>query len=222
MINTIKKKSINTSSLFQIIEPIKIPGAVEIHATPVHRHSTTENLEVQQRVSENKSKEVETDEEDDTPNLMVEIANSLDARTEAEPKVFAVDDSTETIEYEMPWQNHHADNVTKENRNDTNLDLPLEIHLSGEGEVLILNEDIVANPVTDDATEKEQKAENDVVASATPKSRGCSRTRSCRTRSAPRSTTRRPGNTASPYPRNDQHSAKDPEVILSMRSAQML
>ena len=63
-----------------MFEPIKISGAVEIQATPVHPHSTTENVEVQQRVSENKSKEVETDEEDDTPNLMVEIANSLDAR----------------------------------------------------------------------------------------------------------------------------------------------
>ena len=43
--------------------------------------------------------------------------------------------------------------MTEENRNDTNLDLPLEIDLSGEGEVLILNEDIVANPATNEATE---------------------------------------------------------------------
>ena len=137
-----------------MFEPIKISGAVEIQATPVHPHSTTENVEVQQRVSENKSKEVETDEEDDTPNLMVEIANSLDARTEAEPEVFAVDESTETIEYEMPWHNHHADNVTEEN-----LDLPLEIDLT-EVEVLILNEDAVANPATNDATEEDDKSDH--------------------------------------------------------------
>ena len=55
-----------------MVEAIQIPGAVEINATPVHLHSTTENGEVQQRVSESTSKEVETDNEDDTHNLMVE------------------------------------------------------------------------------------------------------------------------------------------------------
>ena len=174
---------------------------MEIHATPVHPHSTTENVEMQQRVSENTSKVLETDDEDDTPNLMVEIANNLDARTNAEPEVFAVDDSTETIGYEMPWHNHHADNVTEEN-----LDLPLEIDLT-EGEVLIINEDAVANPATNDATEDDDKADNNKVASATPQSRGRSRKRSCRTRSAPRSTTtRRPGNTAFPPLRSNQNS----------------
>ena len=74
-----------------MFEAIQIPGAVEINATPVHPNSTRENVEVQQRVLENTSKEVETDDEDYTPNLMVEIANSLDAMTEAEPEVFTVE-----------------------------------------------------------------------------------------------------------------------------------
>ena len=201
VINNINKKPINTNSLFQMLEAIQIPGAVETTATPVHTNSTTENVEVQQRVSENTSKEVETDDEDYTPNLMVEIANSLDAMTEAEPDVFTVNESTETVEYEMPGHTHLADNVTEENQ-----DLALEIDLT-EGEVLIINEDAVANPAAYDTTEEDDKAENDEVAPATPQSRGRSRKRSCRTRSAPRSTTtRRPGNTASPPLRSNQNS----------------
>ena len=92
----------------------------------------------------------------------------------------------------MPGHTHLADNVTEENK-----DLPLEIDLT-EGEVLIINEDAVANHAAYDTTEEDDKAETDEVAPATPQSRGRSRKRLCRTWSAPRSTTRRPGNTASP------------------------
>ena len=71
---------------------------------------------------------------------------------------------------------------------------------------MILNEDTLANPASNVTTEKDEKAENDEVASATPKSRVRSRKKLCRTRSAPRSTTRRPGSTASPSLTNDQNS----------------
>ena len=52
------------------------------------------------------------------------------------------------------------------------LKFPLEIDLSGEGEVIILTQDIVANPATNEATEKELKAENEESVPATPRSRG--------------------------------------------------
>ena len=103
--------------MFQMFEAIQIPGAVETMATPVHTNSSTENMEMQQSVSENSSKEYETDDEENyTPNLMVEIANSIDAMSEAEPEVFTVDESTETVEYEMPGHTHYEDNVTEENQ----------------------------------------------------------------------------------------------------------
>ena len=53
---------------------------------------------------------------------MVEIANSNDAMSEAEPEVFTVNESTETVEYEMSGHTHHEDDVTEEDQ-----DLPLEI-----------------------------------------------------------------------------------------------
>ena len=113
-----------------MFEPIMIPGAVEHYATPVHPHSTTENMVMQKSVSENTTKDLETAEEEDIPNLMIEIANSLDERANAEPELFAVDGSTDTVEYNMPIE----ENETEENRDDTNQELPLEIDISGEGE----------------------------------------------------------------------------------------
>ena len=66
--------------LFQMFESIRIPGAVEHHATPVHLHSATEHMVMQQRMSENTTNDLETDDEEEIPNLMIEIANRRESK----------------------------------------------------------------------------------------------------------------------------------------------
>ena len=77
--------------------------------------------------SQSGSKEDETEYEEDTytpntPSLMEEIAASMDALSGAEPTVFTVDESTDTVDYEGPEYIHHVEDVT-----DDDQEPPLEI-----------------------------------------------------------------------------------------------
>ena len=97
-------------------ESIPIPGTVETTSSPVVTHSSMMTMEKHLNVSENCSKEDETDDEEDTytpntPSLM-EIAASMDALSGAEPTVFTVDESTDTVDYEGPEYIQQVEDVT--------------------------------------------------------------------------------------------------------------
>ena len=68
-VNNIKNSTKN-NVFFQMIEPVRIPGTVEYHATPVLPYGTPEHMMMEHRVSENTTNESETDD-DEVPNREV-------------------------------------------------------------------------------------------------------------------------------------------------------
>ena len=94
---------------------------------------------MEHRVSENTNTESETDD-NEVPNLMIEISRSLDKRTAGKLEV-VVDGSVDTVEYNMPPD----ETEIKESVDDQNQDQPLEIDISGDREIIILFLSVLLN-----------------------------------------------------------------------------
>ena len=146
---------------------------------------------MEHNVIENTNTESDTDDED-VLCLMTEISRTLDQRTTGELEVFEVDGNVETVEFNMP-----PDEIDIEESIDDQ-DQPLQIDISGDKEIIIINEDILVQTTAKEAPETEQKAGNEEAASATSSSRASSRTRSGGSWSSTRSYTRGTGKEASP------------------------
>ena len=72
----------------------------------------------------------------------------------------------ETVDYEGPEYTHHVEDVT-----DDNQEPPLEIDLT-QGDVLVINEEMLVNPSDSDNTEENEVVNIKEVAPDTPQSRG--------------------------------------------------
>ena len=137
---------------------------------------------MEHNVSENTNTESDTDDKE-VPCLMTEISRTLDQRTTGELEVFEVDGSVETVEFNMP-----PDEIDiEESIDDRDQDQPLQIDISGDREIIIINEEILVRTTAKEALQTEQKVGNEEAASATSSSRALSRTTSSGSRSSIRS-----------------------------------